>query len=204
MATKKTTAKNKSTKKPAKKTAGKASKASKKPELKAKDSDVADKPRKASKPAVKRAPLIDRTFFAKTGEVPVKWRLLDANGQTLGRLATYIATALMGKDKPTYTRSVDTGDFIVVVNAEKIALTGAKWTDKVYQHHTGFPGGIKTYTAAYVRENHPERLIEKAVWRMLPKGHMGRHWFSKLKVYAGTTHPHAAQQPEPVKLAARN
>ncbi|MBY0369991.1 50S ribosomal protein L13 [bacterium] len=146
--------------------------------------------------------MMEKTFFSKPGEYTPKWRLVDAEGQTLGRLSTYIATALMGKDKPTYTRSADTGDFIVVINAEKVRLTGTKWQTKLYHHHTGFPGGIKEQTAGFIRETHPERLIEKAVWRMLPHGHMGRLWFSKLKVYAGTNHPHTAQQPQAVKLAA--
>ncbi len=204
MATTKKPKEAKTPEKPAtKKTAAKEAKAPKTSELQAKKaSEPKDKPaKKATKSAVKRAPLMEKTFFAKPGDITPKWRLVDANGQTLGRLATYLATALMGKDKPSYTRSADTGDFVVVINAEKVAMTGNKWKDKVYQHHTGFPGGIKTYSAEYIRENHPERLIEKAVWRMLPKGHMGRHWFSKLKVYAGTVHPHTAQQPEPVKLA---
>ncbi len=192
--------------KPAAKTAAKkpakAATATKKPALKLDQEGTAKPVKKSTGPVAKRQPLADKTFFAKTGEVPVKWRLLDAEGQTLGRLATYIATALMGKDKPTYTRSVDTGDFIVVINAEKVKLSGNKWQSKLYHHHTGFPGGIKEISADYLRENHPNRLIEKAVWRMLPHGHMGRHWFSKLKVYAGTAHPHTAQQPELTKLAS--
>lgn len=200
MATDKKT-KSKKTKPASKTAAKKPAKTAKKPALKTRGkapSDAVAKP--AKKTGYVRKPLMEKTFFAKTGELTPKWRLVDANGQTLGRLATYLATALMGKDKPTYTRSVDTGDFVVVINADKINLTGKKWQEKVYQHHTGFPGGIKTYTAEYIRENHPNRLIEKAVWRMLPHGHMGRHWFSKLKVYAGTEHPHKAQQPELVNF----
>lgn len=188
----------KSDSKPKKATSKKTAKAPKKPELKAKAGGASDKPKKAK---VERAPLAEKTFFAKPGQVPSSWRLIDASGKTLGRLSTYIATALMGKDKPTYTRSADTGDFIVVINAEKVALTGAKWTQKLYHHHTGYPGGIKTYSAAYIRDHHPQRLIEKAVWRMLPHGHMGRKWFSKLKVYAGDKHPHTAQNPTPVQFA---
>ena len=206
MATTKKTKETKTTKKPASKKAAKSDKPAKKQvhasaEGAEKEAKPAKKPRTG--PAVKRHPLVERTFFAKPGEVPSKWRLVDAEGQTLGRLSTYIASALMGKDKPSYTRSADTGDFIVVVNAEKVVLTGNKWNQKVYHHHTGYPGGIKSYTAEFIRENHPERLIEKAVWRMLPKGHMGRSWFKKLKVYAGTQHPHTAQQPELVKFAAK-
>jgi large subunit ribosomal protein L13 len=200
MATDKSKSKSKTTKTASKKAAKAPSKAAKKPAVKASEVASEAKAKPSKKPAVARRPLMEKTFFAKTGELTPKWRLIDASGQTLGRLATYVATALMGKDKPTYTRSVDTGDFVVIINAEKISLTGKKWQDKVYQHHTGFPGGIKTYSAEYIRENHPHRLIEKAVWRMLPHGHMGRHWFSKLKVYAGTEHPHKAQQPELVKF----
>lgn len=196
MTTKKTTkTKASSSKKGAKKPA----KAAKKPVIEAADQEA--KPKKKAAPAVKRNPMVEQTFFAKPDEVKASWRLIDADGLTLGRLSTYIATALMGKDKPTYTRSSDTGDFIVVVNAEKVVLTGNKWQQKVYKHHTNYPGGLKEYTAQYILDHHPQRLIEKAVWRMLPHGHMGRRWFSKLKVYAGTQHPHTAQQPKPVKVA---
>lgn len=191
---------SKTAKKTAAKKPAKAAKAPKKPAIEVQDQGGEKPAKKRSGPAVKRHPLTEKTFFAKPGDVQAKWRLVDADGLTLGRLSTYIATALMGKDKPSYTRSVDTGDFVVVINAEKVHLTGNKWQQKIYHHHTGYAGGVKSYTAQYIRDNHPQRLVEKAVWRMLPKGHMGRHWFSKLKVYAGTTHPHVAQQPQPVKI----
>jgi large subunit ribosomal protein L13 len=154
-------------------------------------------------PPFKRNPLIQRTYFAKPGQVKSEWRLVDASGQTLGRLSSQIATLLMGKNKPSYTRSVDTGDFVIVINAKDVVLTGKKWTDKVYQYHTNYPGGLKTATAKEIREKHPDRLIRMAVYRMLPKykGHMVRHWYKKLKVYEGAEHPHTAQQPQPVKLA---
>lgn len=196
-----TTPKDKDTKKPAKKTAAAPKKAASAASDKAVKTKSASPKAKREGAPVQRRPLMEKTYFAKPGELAPKWRLVDAEGQTLGRLSTYIATALMGKDKPTYTRSADSGDFIVVINAEKIQLTGSKWQTKEYFHHTGFPGGIKSQTAEFIRETHPERLVEKAVWRMLPHGHMGRHWFSKLKVYAGPAHPHGAQQPQPVKLA---
>ncbi len=151
----------------------------------------------------KRAPLAIQTTFAKTGNtVQGKWRLVDATGIPLGRLSTQIAMMLMGKDKPAYTPHIDTGDFVVVVNAEKVKLTGKKWDDKTYHHHTNYPGGIKSYTAKEVKEKNPERLIEWSVWGMLPKskGHMVRHWHKKLKVYAGAEHPHKAQKVEAVKF----
>lgn len=147
----------------------------------------------------KRTPLVQGTVYPKQGEIS-KWRLVDAAGQTLGRLSSYIASALMGKDKAGYTRFADTGDFVVVVNAEKIVLTGKKWADKQYHYHTNYPGGIKTLTAQNLLDTYPERVIERAVYGMLPKGHMGRHWFKKLRVFKGPDHPHAAQQPVPAKL----
>lgn len=149
---------------------------------------------------VPRRPMVERTFFAKFGETPEKWRLIDANGATLGRLSSYIATALMGKDKPTYTRHADTGDHVVVINAEKIVLTGNKETQKKYYRHSNYPGGLREDTAEAVRSKHPERLVQLAVYRMLPRGHMGRRWFKKLRVFAGPSHPHTAQKPEAVKL----
>jgi large subunit ribosomal protein L13 len=171
-------------------------------ELAASDqSKPAKKDKKAAAPK-KRNPMISGTYFAKTGEIKPQWRIIDATGQTLGRLSTQIATILMGKDKASFTRSTDTGDFVVVINAKDVVLTGKKWSDKVYQYHTNYPGGLRTQTASEVREKHPERLIELAVYRMLPKykGHMVRHWFKKLKVYGGADHPHVAQQPQTVKL----
>jgi large subunit ribosomal protein L13 len=134
--------------------------------------------------------------MAKKGKVEQKWHLVDANGKTLGRLATRVAMLLRGKHKPIYTPHVDTGDFVIVVNAEKITLTGKKWTDKVYIHHSGYPGGLKTITAGKMREKKPERLVTMAVQGMLPKNKLGRKMIKKLKVYPGEAHPHEAQQPE--------
>jgi len=156
--------------------------------------------KKASNPGPARVKLNPRTFFAKVGEIVPEWKLVDVEGQPLGRVSTYIASTLMGKLKPTYTRHADTGDFVIVVNAEKVMLTGNKLNDKLYQYHTNYPGGLKTFTAKQILEKHPERLIKLAVYRMLPKGHMGRTWYKKLKVYKGTEHPHKAQQPVPVTL----
>ena len=136
------------------------------------------------------------TPMAKKGKVEQKWHLVDANGKTLGRLATRVAMLLRGKHKPIYTPHVDTGDFVIVVNAEKITLTGKKWTDKVYIHHSGYPGGLKTITAGKMREKKPERLVTMAVQGMLPKNKLGRKMIKKLKVYPGEAHPHQAQQPE--------
>lgn len=167
-------------------------------------SAASDKP-KASKAAgakapVKRRPLAEKTYFAKPGEVPAKWKLVDATGIPLGRLSSQIAMILMGKNKPTYTRFEDTGDFVLVINAAKVHLSGKKWDQKVYQHHTNYPGGLKTQTAKDLRETNPAYIVEKAVQRMLPTGHMGRKWLKKLRVFGGAEHPHAAQQPEAVKF----
>ncbi len=137
-----------------------------------------------------------KTFSAKPESVKRDWYVVDADGKTLGRLATEIASRLRGKHKPEYTPHVDTGDYIIVVNCEKIAVTGAKRTDKTYYHHTGFIGGIKSITFDKLLEKAPEQIIEKAVKGMLPKGPLGRAMFRKLKVYAGTEHQHAAQQPQ--------
>jgi len=137
-----------------------------------------------------------KTFSAKPESVKRDWYVVDADGKTLGRLATEIASRLRGKHKPEYTPHVDTGDYIVVVNCEKIAVTGAKRTDKVYYHHTGFIGGIKSITFDKLLDKAPEQIIEKAVKGMLPKGPLGRAMFRKLKVYAGPEHQHAAQQPQ--------
>lgn len=158
---------------------------------------------KSAKSPAKRFPLIEKTYFAKKGESGKAWKVVDASGQTLGRLATQISTVLMGKHVPSYTPNNDTGESVIVINAAKVKMTGKKWEQKVYQHHSNYPGGIKTVTAQRMLAEFPERIIEKAVWRMMPKsrGHMARHWFSKLHVYAGPEHPHAAQKPEVMKLA---
>jgi large subunit ribosomal protein L13 len=137
-----------------------------------------------------------KTQFAKKGEVERKWYVVDARDAVLGRLATKIATYLRGKNKPVFTPNVDTGDFIIVVNADKVKLTGRKLDDKVYYHHSGYIGGIKAQTAKDLLEKHPERIIEKAVWGMLPKNTLGRQMIKKLKVYKGAEHPHQAQAPE--------
>jgi len=140
------------------------------------------------------------TDFAKKGEVERKWYVVDASDKVLGRLATRIASYLRGKHKPRFTPNVDTGDFIVVVNAEKIRLTGRKLDQKVYYHHTGYPGGIKAETARKRLQRKPEEIIRSAVWGMLPKNRLGRAMLKKLKVYRGPEHPHQAQKPEVINL----
>ncbi|MBI1920885.1 MAG: 50S ribosomal protein L13 [Geobacter sp.] len=137
-----------------------------------------------------------KTQVAKKEEVTRDWFLVDADNKVLGRIATEIAKVLRGKNKPVYTPSVDTGDFVVVVNAEKIALTGKKLSDKVYYHHSGYVGGIKSITAGKLLEKKPEDLLRIAVRGMLPKNKLGRHMLKKLKVYSGGEHPHKAQQPK--------
>jgi large subunit ribosomal protein L13 len=136
-----------------------------------------------------------KTFSAKAECVQHNWILVDAAGKTLGRLATEIARRLKGKHKPEYTPHVDTGDYVVVINAGKVTVTGDKTHQKVYYQHTGYPGGIKGTTFSEMQRKHPERVIEKAIKGMLPKNPLGRAMFRKLKVYAGGEHPHAAQQP---------
>lgn len=146
-----------------------------------------------------------KTYSAKPAEVEHKWWLIDAEDLVLGRLAVVVADTLRGKNKPIYTPHIDCGDHVVVVNAEKVALTGNKRRDKTYYRHTGYPGGIKSTTAGKILDGaHPERVIEKAVERMIPKGPLGRAQFKKLRVYAGAEHPHEAQQPAPLDLAAMN
>ncbi|MDH3745635.1 MAG: 50S ribosomal protein L13 [Acidobacteriota bacterium] len=136
-----------------------------------------------------------RTFSPKTAEVDREWYVVDATGQTLGRLSTEIARVLTGKHKPIYAHHVDTGDFVIVINAEKAVLTGRKEDQKVYYRHSTHPGGLKQATAGEVRKRHPTRLVRSSVRGMLPKNRLGRHQLRKLKVYAGPDHPHAAQQP---------
>jgi large subunit ribosomal protein L13 len=137
-----------------------------------------------------------KTRFAKKGEIERRWYVVDAKDAVLGRLATKIATYLRGKNKPVFTPNVDTGDFIIVINAEKIRLTGRKLDNKVYYHHTGYIGGIKAQTAKTMIDKSPEKIIEKAVWGMLPKNTLGKQMLKKLKVYKGAEHPHKAQVPE--------
>ena len=139
-----------------------------------------------------------KTWNAKPGEIERRWYLVDAEGKTLGRLATQIADTLRGKGKPQYTPHVDTGDFVVVVNAEKIHVTGNKLKDKMYHRFTGYIGNLKSETLAQALDAHPERVIETGVKGMLPKNPLGRAMYRKLKVYKGTEHPHAAQQPQPL------
>ena len=143
-----------------------------------------------------------KTWNAKPGEIERRWYLVDAEGRTLGRVATQIADTLRGKGKPQYTPHVDTGDFVVVVNAEKIAVTGTKLTDKMYHHVTGYIGNIKSISLRDMLATHPERAIEIAVKGMLPKNPLGRAMFKKLKVYKGAEHPHTAQQPQVLEINA--
>jgi large subunit ribosomal protein L13 len=137
-----------------------------------------------------------KTYTAKTKEIEEKWCVVDASGHVLGRLASFVAHRLRGKHKPIYTPHVDTGDHVIVINAEKVALTGDKWDDKVYYRHSGYMGGLKAITAKDLLKKRPEDLIKNAVRGMLPKNSLGRKILKKLKVYAGPEHPHEAQQPE--------
>lgn len=141
-----------------------------------------------------------KTQFAKKGEVERRWHLVDAEGQVLGRLATRIASHLRGKHKPVFTPNVDTGDFVVVINAEKVRLTGRKPEQKVYYRHSNYPGGLKSETFKERLAEKPEEIIRDAVWGMLPKNRLGRTLIKKLKVYRGSEHPHQAQKPEPLSV----
>jgi large subunit ribosomal protein L13 len=141
-----------------------------------------------------------KTYSAKPETVKRDWYVVDASGKTLGRLATELARRLRGKHKPEYTPHVDTGDYLVVVNADKVAVTGRKEQNKFYHHHTGYIGSLKTTNLAKLRAKAPERIIEIAVKGMLPKNPLGRAMFRKLKVYAGAEHQHAAQQPQPLDI----
>ncbi|MGZ8868160.1 MAG: 50S ribosomal protein L13 [Thermoanaerobaculia bacterium] len=142
-----------------------------------------------------------RTYFPKQGDIEPRWFIIDAEGQVLGRLSTQIAQIISGKTKPTYTPFLDTGDHVIVINAEKIVLTGKKEEEKIYRHHSLYPGGLKSKSARFVRAEKPESMIEEAVWGMLPKNKIGRKMLKKLKVYRGTQHPHTAQKPETFKVA---
>jgi len=141
-----------------------------------------------------------RTYSPKKGEIERRWYVVDAAGVPLGRLSTQIARVLTGKNKPQYAPHVDTGDFVIVINAEQTVLTGRKETDKIYYRVSTHPGGLKQRTAAEQRAKHPTRVVEQAVWGMLPKNKLGRRQIRKLKVYAGPAHPHQAQQPETLAL----
>ncbi|ULA61479.1 MAG: hypothetical protein LZF60_340019 [Nitrospira sp.] len=141
-----------------------------------------------------------KTYLEKPADVQRKWYLVDAEGKTLGRLAAKVATLLRGKHKPTFTPHVDTGDHVVIVNAEKVVLTGNKMENKTYSTHSGFPGGLKTLTAEHVHRKDPTKLLTKAIEGMLPKNPLGNHMAKKLRVYAGATHPHQAQKLESLSL----
>ena len=134
-----------------------------------------------------------KSYYPKAAEIDREWVLVDAKGQNLGRLATQIATILLGKHKPTFTPGVEMGDFVVVINATEITVTGTKLDDKVYHHHSGYPGGLKSVTLRDQLKKHPERVITSAVWGMLPHNKMGKHLLKKLKVYGGGEHPHGTQ-----------
>ena len=140
------------------------------------------------------------TYIPKDGDLDRKWYVIDAKDQVLGKLAARAAELLTGKHKPVYTPFLDTGDHVIVINAGQVHLTGRKESDKVYRHHTGYMGGLKTVAAGDVRKKHPTRVIEEAVKGMLPKNKLGKAMFTKLKVYAGDTHPHQAQKPQAVTL----
>jgi len=141
-----------------------------------------------------------KTYVPRRGDVRHDWWLVDAEGLTLGRLATEVAIRLRGKHKPEFTPFLDTGDHVIVVNAAKIALTGRKWSDKMYRRHSGYPGGLKELTAKEMLNRQPHRLVELAVKGMLPKGPLGRRLVRKLKVYVGPSHPHESQKPQPLAL----
>lgn len=141
-----------------------------------------------------------KTYTAKTGEVEQGWYVVDAQNKVLGRLASQIATRLRGKHKPEYTPHVDTGDYVVVINVEKLRVTGRKAERKIYYRHTGFPGGIRETNFAKLKATRPERVLQKAIKGMLPKGPLGYAMMRKLKVYAGATHPHSAQQPKNLEI----
>lgn len=139
---------------------------------------------------------MQKTYYPKPDEITRNWYVVDANGQNLGRLSTQIASVLLGKNKPNYTPGVDNGDFVVVINAERVTVTGNKLTDKYYYRHSNYPGGLKSISLRDQLKKHPERVIESAVWGMLPHNRYGRKLIKKLKVYRGPEHPHQAQQPE--------
>ncbi len=141
-----------------------------------------------------------RTFTGKSAEIEREWYVVDAEGQTLGRLASKIAPILRGKHKATYTPHLDCGDFVIVINADKVRVTGRKLEQKTYYRHSGYPGGLKSITLQEQLNRHPERVIESAVRGMLPKNKLGRRMFKKLKVYASPAHPHEAQKPKPLEL----
>jgi large subunit ribosomal protein L13 len=165
--------------------------------------DIRRAPVQASPPAHGKP--IMKSYLAKPAEIQKKWILIDAKGLVVGRLATLVAMRLRGKHLPTYTPHVDCGDNVIIINAAKVVLTGRKRERKVYHHHTGYIGGIKDRTAKSILEGRfPERVVEKAVERMLPRGPLGRQQLGNLKVYGGAEHPHEAQQPQPLDVASMN
>ena len=141
-----------------------------------------------------------KSFIAKPAEVERKWYVVDADGKTLGRLASEVASVLRGKNKPTFTPHVDCGDYVIVINAEKVAVPGKKRAEKIYKKHTGYPGGLREITFDKLQQKKPEEIIRHAVKGMLPDGKLGRQMFKKLKVYAGAEHPHTAQKPETLEI----
>lgn len=141
-----------------------------------------------------------KSFITKPAEVERKWYVVDADGKTLGRLASEVASVLRGKNKPTFTPHVDCGDYVIVINAEKVAVTGKKRAEKIYKKHTGYPGGLREITFDKLQQKKPEEIIRHAVKGMLPDGKLGRQMFKKLKVYAGAEHPHTAQKPETLEI----
>ena len=143
---------------------------------------------------------MQKTYVPKLGDITHEWKLVDANGKNLGRLATQISSILLGKDKPTFTPGVDTGDYVIVVNAEHVTVTGNKLDEKYYYRHSGYPGGLKKISLRDQLEKHPDRVIWQAVWGMLPHNRFGRKLIKKLKVFAGPDHPHKAQEPVQVEV----
>lgn len=145
---------------------------------------------------------MQKTYYPKPDEIDRQWQLMDADGQTLGRLATQAAGMLLGKDKPIYTPGVDVGDFVIVVNAAKVQVTGERLDDKTYYRHSGYPGGLKQVSMRELMDKRPERVIRLAVWGMLPHNRFGRKLIKKLRVYRGPDHPHRAQQPKKVEVVS--
>ena len=141
-----------------------------------------------------------KTYMARSEDIEKKWHLIDGEGKTVGRVATKIAALLRGKEKPQFTPHADTGDFVIIVNADKLNFTGKKWEQKKYYWHTGYPGGIKSITAEDLSKKHPEDIIKKAVWGMLPKNKWQKKLIARLKIYTGKEHPHAPQQPEKLEV----
>jgi large subunit ribosomal protein L13 len=141
-----------------------------------------------------------KTYMARDVDIKKKWHIVDAEGKTVGRLATKVAMTLMGKDKPQFTPHADSGDFVIVVNAEKVNFTGKKWNQKTYYRHTGYPGGLKSITAENLLKKSPEEIIRKAVWGMLPKNKWQDRLIKRLKIYTGNAHPHKAQEPEVLEV----